>query len=191
MPLLAVRGNGPAGAYGFGSASGKPNAMTAIASTTLSTTATSVTLSSIPNTYDDLRLVVFSRVNTAGGLIGFRFNSDTASNYSTSTAYSAGSTSGTTRVQSSVYFYGDLATGTTDVQPTAVVVDVFNYTTTSYNKTALIRVAQETNTGASNTSFSVATWRNLNAITSVTILNSDFSFNPGSVFALYGIKKAV
>jgi hypothetical protein len=53
-----------------------------IATTTLGTAAASITFSSIPATYTDLRLVVMCKL-LAHQLLMFRFNSDTGSNYLT------------------------------------------------------------------------------------------------------------
>ena len=189
MPLLAVRGNGPAGAYGFGAASEKAAAMTAIASTTLSTTATSVTLSSIPGTYDDLRLVMHLRVNTGGGLVGVRFNADTGGNYSDTILRGDGTYASSHRDSNSTYFYPENTGATRNVHPFAWTMDVLNYANTSNNKTALMRFADDRN-GQGESTLSVGLWRSTSAITSITILNSDYSFTTGSVFALYGIKKA-
>ena len=166
-----------------------PSAMTAITSTNLSATATSVTLSSIPGTYDDLRLVMYLRVNTSGGLVGVRFNSDTAANYSNTILRGNGSTASSNRNQTSTYFYPESISGTSNSQPFAWTMDILNYANTSYKKTGLIRFADDRN-GSGFTTLSVGLWQSTSAITSITILNSDYSFDVGSVFALYGIKKA-
>lgn len=186
MPLLAVRGNGPAGAYGFGAASGKPAAMTAIASTTLTTDQLTVTLSSIPGTYDDLRLVIYDSGDTTYSYsAGLRFNSDSANNYSWTRIEGDGSTAYSLRVTSNAQLSVQTRT-----QPSATVVDIVNYSNTSNYKTSLIRTAVDNN-GSGETNLSCGLWRSTSAITSISLHQSALRYwSTGSVFALYGIKKA-
>lgn len=184
MPLLAVRGNGPAGAYGFGAASGKAAAMTAIASNTLSTTTASVTFSSIPSTYDDLMIVVYGR-NTSGASTWLRFNSDTASNYSVTWLYGDGSSAISSRVTSQTSLYSAIASSPVMAQ----TIHVLNYANTTNFKTTINRTAQDNN-GTGYVDLTSGLWRSTSAITSITIGHNAYDFQTGSVFALYGIKKA-
>ena len=54
-----------------------------IATTTLGSAASTITFSSIPNTFTDLRLVLFGvTLNATGTYNQIRFNNDTGTNYS-------------------------------------------------------------------------------------------------------------
>ena len=53
-----------------------------IATTTLGSAASSITFSSIPATYTDLRLVLVHTPSASTGNAQMQFNSDTATNYS-------------------------------------------------------------------------------------------------------------
>lgn len=195
MPLVATRGN--AGVFGLGwgaPAGGGAAAMTAIAATTTSGTVTSVSFTSIPGTYDDLYLVAYS-LSPYGGLLGFRFNNISTTTYSylemvgNGSSASIGATTGTT------YGQGGFVS---DLQYSANVMHILNYANTSTYKTALIRGGADQNgsVGADygKTALSVSLWRSTSAITRLDIFtvsgNSNQSISTGSIFALYGIKKA-
>lgn len=191
MPLLAVRGNGPAGAYGFGAASGKAAAMTAIASNTLSTDTATVTFSSIPGTYDDLMVVIYARAATAGQNLYARFNSDTGSNYSGTFLNGNGSAAASNRSTSAANLAVEYNNGIADATSifSGLTFHILNYANTSYNKTTLARHAGDFN-GSGGSELGVALWRSTSAITSIEFRMSSGNLRTGSVFALYGIKKA-
>lgn len=191
MPLLAVRGNGPAGAYGFGATSGKAAAMTAIASNTLGSDTATVTFSSIPGTYDDLMVVIYARAESAGSTFYARFNSDTGSNYSGAFLNGDGSTAKSNRSTSAANLFVEYNTGIANATNifSALTFHILNYANTSYNKTTLTRHAGDYNTfGGSD--LNVGLWRSTSAVTSIEFRMSVGNLRAGSVFALYGIKKA-
>jgi hypothetical protein len=191
MPLLAVRGNGPALAYGFGASSGKESAITAIASTTLGTATSPVTFSSIPSTYDDLRVVCFMRPGSGGYLFKVKLNSSNTNNSSTNfVASSSGIISG--YAQSGIH--PDINYGSIVTQPVSMTIDILNYKTTSHRKTVLMRLAQSNNNVSTDlVAAAVGLWNSTSAVSSVSIEleGTGVTFSAGSVFALYGIKKAV
>lgn len=194
MPLLAVRGNGPAGAYGFGAASGKPAAMTAIASTTLGTNTATITFSSIPSTYDDLVLIGYARsaaIATSRGC-RLRFNNDTATNYSGTFLIGDGATASSSRssTQDQIFVGNVPAASATANIFGSFRIEILDYKNTSYNKTALIRNAMDLN-GSGATYLNAVLRRSTSAISRIDLyLDSASDFISGSVFALYGIKKA-
>ena len=191
MPLLAVRGNGPAGAYGFGAASEKAAAMTAIASTTLSSNSATITFSSIPATYDDLLVVVYARSST-GGYPALRFNSDTGTNYSHTSMSGDGSAAASYRSTStSLIWYGyDTGIPSTTNSAAAYQIHVLNYANTSYNKTVLTRQAADNN-GSGASEVGVGLYRSTSAISAIELrMNFTNTYASGTVAALYGIKKA-
>jgi len=187
MPLLAVRGNGPASAYGFGALSGKPGAMTAIATSTVSSNITSVTFSSIPGTYDDLRLVAYWKVNTGGGTLGVQFNSVTTTSYYFQIISGNGSTAAANAGEANALYVDSLNGAGT--QPMIYTLDVIQYANTSNHKSVIMKMASDAN-GSGLSNFACGTWANSNAITSIKLNLSDYNITSGSVFALYGIKKA-
>ena len=156
-----------------------------IATTTTSSSATSVTFSSL-GSYTDI-IVVVNAGATAVADLWMRFNSDTASNYSSTWVYGTGTTTGSVR-QSTTYiicdWYAALPTGTNDRVTT--LLNIMNYSNTTTNKTVLIRA----NNAASGTDAGVGMWRSTAAITSITLLTSNNAFRDGSTFTLYGITAA-
>ena len=155
-----------------------------IATTTLGSAAASITFSSIPGTFTDLRLVcVFT---TADILPSFRFNSDTGSNYSTTQLYGNGTSAVSGRNTSATSLYNDTGTSSATV-PGLIELDVFSYAG-STNKSSLIAVSTDKN-GSGSTLRSVGLWRNTSAITSI-IVRDFFGANlgAGTTATLYGIK---
>jgi hypothetical protein len=154
-----------------------------IATTTLSSTSTSITFSSIPATFTDLRLVLVGNNGVGSNTTRLRFNSDTATNYSRtyiegdgSTAASGRNTSGTS------ILVGDNRT-TIGMQ----TIDVFSYVGSTY-KTVLCTTSNDTN-GAGTVNRTVGLWRSTSAITSAEFSLAD-PFSIGTTATLYGIKNA-
>ena len=157
-----------------------------IATNTLGSAATSITFSSIPATYTDLRLVFVGTVSSATDA-KIRLNSDTGSNYSTTALYGTGSAAGSTYGAASFFnasFGGVLST----TVPSLITADLFSYAG-STNKTALTEQSSDYN-GTGAVTRAVSLWRNTAAITSVQIYVSAGNFNIGTTATLYGIKNA-
>lgn len=159
-----------------------------IATTTLGSAASSITFSSIPGTYTDLRLVVvssgFASAST-GAAIGLVFNSDTGSLGSTTRLYGDGSTVTSTRATANNASCR-LLIHTSTSNPSLFTWDVFSYAG-STNKTSLGTASTDYN-GSGLASTAVGLWRNTSAITAVEI-RPTISFNSGTVATLYGILK--
>lgn len=154
---------------------------TPIATQTLSSSATTVTFSSIPATYTDLVLVFNPIVTTTSGVdIQMTFNSDTVSNYSRTYLLGDGSTasSGRSSTQTS-YAPGGIYNNST------VTIQIPNYANTSTFKTPIARVS----IASQYTAATVGLWRKtpeaINRIDITTSVSSNF--NTGSTFSLYGI----
>jgi hypothetical protein len=151
-----------------------------IATYTVPSTTTSYTFTSIPQTYTDLILVGST---TSAGTTDIRFNSDSGSNYGMaqmwgpngSDVYSQGA-GGNTAITN-----GD--SGTT-VGASPFVSNIFQYTNTNIYK----RIITEADDDRYGRAYKITGhWRNLAAITSVSISSSSNGMNAGSVFTLYGI----
>ena len=149
-----------------------------IASTTLGSTASSVTLSSIPGTYTDLVVTV---TTSTGGDINFRINGDTSANYSQTViyGYSAFGSTRTTNATSSYLNYGSNSGNF------FATLNLLNYANTTTYKTSLLR---DSANGAI-TDVMVGVWRSTAAITSITF-NPPSTFAVGSTFNIYGIAAA-
>ena len=155
-----------------------------IATQTLGSAASSITFSSIPSTYTDLRLV-FSGTTVSGGNFLVQYNGDTATNYSFTDLYGAGPSAGVT--------YGNTQSSITLTQaggmPTTIVMmafDIFSYAG-STNKTCLATYSNDEN-GSGTVELTVGLWRSTAAITSIKIFPSPtYSFASNSIATLWGI----
>jgi hypothetical protein len=161
-----------------------PSTYTKIASTTLGSTASSVTLSSIPATYTDLVLVVNAK-GTAAANPGLRFNSDSATNYSSTVINGNGVTAISFRYTSTDTLFSHNAGAAMSGTWTSFIANIQNYSNTTTYKTALNRYNTSTELDGC-----VGLWRSTAAITSVTVVTSTNSYDIGSSFTLYGIKAA-
>ena len=154
-----------------------PKTYTPIATQTLTTSAASITFSSIPSTYTDL-IMVFNGV--ADNNVSLRFNSDSGTNYSSTRIRGDGSSASSSRFTSIASMYGSYDPGIS-----TSTWQIMNYSNSATYKTALNRGGGS----GTNVEAYVGLWRSTAAITSVTVIvNGTFSI--GSTFTLYGILKA-
>ena len=157
-----------------------------IASTTLSSSNSTITFSSIPATYTDLRLVIVAK-GTAASDVNMVFNSSgsacswTQFAGSGSAASSGSITTGVGRAYITLNF-NVLST----TIPQMYTVDIFSYTGSTH-KTSLITF-QEDNNGSGYVGTKVGKWPSTAAITSITLNGTDFA--TGTTATLYGILKA-
>lgn len=156
-----------------------------ISSTTLGSNQTSITLSSIPQTYTDL-IIVARGESTSGGSMIARFNGDSGSNYGTTYIYGVGSSPITAGGNTSQT--GQFLARTGINHQGGGVMHIFNYANTTTYKT-----------GCSANQFgyepivwrAVSTWRSTAAITSIVFTDeSSGSFTTGFTVCLYGVKSA-
>lgn len=154
-----------------------------ISTQTVSGTSTStITFSSIPQTYTDLVLV---SVVTQSADVGsnLRFNSDTGTNYSYTRLAGTGSSANSERVANLTLI--PFSFGTLN-QLTNVIWQIQNYSNTTTYKTAISR---------NNNTYDwlgslVALWRSTSAISTVSFNVASGYIVAGSTFTLYGIKAA-
>lgn len=160
-----------------------------IATTTLSSAATSITFSSIPNTYTDLRIVLVVTGSSAASNVRVRYNSDTGSNYSSTWIRGNGTAAASSRRTggSSLYFTETTATSTTI--PSFFTLDIFSYASSTY-KTSLSTSSQDYN-GSGTTETAVGLWSSTSAIDTILISTlTAATFSIGTTATLYGIKAA-
>lgn len=157
-------------------------AITPLANITLSSSASTVTFSSISQAYRDLVLVLSPIATSETNLI-IRFNSDSGSNYSyvnmNGNQYSGtGSGNGTANA---------IRTGTWSLIPTSAgffqKTEIFDYSVTDKHKTVLTRIDRPT---ISTEAWSHR-WASTSAITSIVIAAEGVSLASGTVIALYGV----
>jgi hypothetical protein len=158
-----------------------------IATTTLGSAATSLTFSSIPSTYTDLRLV-FVGATASSDAINARVNGDTGTNYSDTSLEGNGTAASSQRVSNRTFWslegYWQANTNTTIFMQT---LDIFSYAGSTF-KTALGTGSNDKN-GSGDTIRTVHLWRSTSAITSITIASA-VNLVVGTTATLYGIKNA-
>jgi hypothetical protein len=144
---------------------------------------TTVTFSSIPQTYTDL-ILVGEATGTTNGAMDVRFNGDTGSNYSRTGMYGDGSTDASYR--SANLPYGLIGAGAGSAR-TISVTHFMNYSNTSQNK---VYMTFDYSTGA--TGAAIYLWRSNSAITTIALTGDPIGSNIGSssTFTLYGIASA-
>jgi hypothetical protein len=154
----------------------------------LSSAQSSITFSSIPQTFTDLLLVTSARKNNVSPQVTMRFNGSTS-------GYSARGFLGITE-QSSIFTYtdttilGGLTARSTSTANTFSnnAVYISNYTSSNAKSTSLDAV-HENNAAAANQWFEAGLWNNSAAITEIQLLVGSDSFTAGTSATLYGVTK--
>ena len=167
-----------------------------IATNTLSSAQASITLSSIPNTYTDLVLVLSLRATNTSTLSEnyLQINGVTTSLYSSVPVYGSGGGNdyGSSRQlnQTDVRFgFSNGGTSTTSVFGSSEIYFA-DYASSATTGRALGSVSVTEQNGPSNQMNAVSgTFRSTNAITSI-LLGTSVGFATGSSFYLYGIKNS-
>lgn len=155
--------------------------------------AASVTFSSIPGTYKHLEIRGIARTTYAyaNTTIVYRCNSDSAANYSVHLLYGDGSAASSTAGTNTTHAQGTLVsanTGTANVFG-AIITQLLDYANTSKYKTFRHLGGVDLNTTDGGIRLNSGSWRNTNAVTSLTILDfNGGNFAQYSTFSLYGCK---
>lgn len=166
---------------------GSAGAVTPIARTVLGSTATSISFTSIPGTYESLRVELSASGSAAFSLL-MRFNSDSTANYDwqQSNANNSTVTAAQSFADTSITVGGISASGFA----CSVVVEIPGYSRSVLKKALLSRCARVD--GASSGNFYLYTigglWRSTSAITQIDLTGGTFAV--GTVATLYGIKGA-
>lgn len=149
-------------------------------STTLASSASSVTFSSISQDYRDLILVVNAEGSTSSTSILCTLNGDSGANYSHVNMLGSGSsaTSSSASAASQIIF-GRVQSGVISSQ----IGQFMDYSATDKHKTVLQRV----NKSDQFVYAQASRWANTDAITSVSLAPSSGDFASGSTFYLFGI----
>lgn len=159
---------------------------TPIATQTLGSAAASITFSSIPGTYTDLRLVL-TGLTSAADVMCLQFNGDTATNYSGVDLYGNGASAGSSAQTAVPYHQLNFHGATSITIPTTFGVDIFSYAG-STNKTLLSNASMDFN-GSGNVDLMCSLWRSTAAITSIKIgcLGGATNLSTGFTATLWGI----
>ena len=150
-------------------------------SVTLASSASSVTFSSIDQSYGDL-IFVFEGTGSSTGYSTLQVNGDTASNYSQVEMRGNGSSASSLAFTANTLINRPVFISGNRVMLTSQLMD---YSATDKHKTVLSRGGTEN----TETVAIAARWANTAAITSITMNFSNFA--AGSTFYLYGIAKAL
>jgi hypothetical protein len=171
-----------------------PNTYTLISSTTLSSTASTVTFSAIANSYTDL--VIRASIRDTNSLnndrnLQWRING-TTTNYRQTQIQGSGSAVTTTRSTGATYFSADrtipaaLATANTF---SSTEIYIPNYIVASNKPSSTFSVGEDNTTNAYL--MAVANlWTDNAAINSITFVSDGPNYAVGSSFYLYGISKS-
>jgi hypothetical protein len=182
-------------ASSFRSAAGPDGAYDALSTITVpSGGLASITFAAIPNTYKHLQIRGIAKSNRAVYVddLGMRFNSDTATNYSSHRLYgdgaSATSDAESTRNRMNI---AQIAGGTVNNSSGfgGLVIDVLDYASTIKSKTVRVLSGYDDN-GQGLIEFASGAWYNSStAVNSITFLPLfGTSISEKSQFTLYGVK---
>jgi hypothetical protein len=149
--------------------------------------ATALTLSNIPQIYQDLRLVVSGGLASSEGLILVTFNNNYTTDLSGTRMNSNGSATASTRNSGGqtvdLGVAGTFATG-----GFMCTVDISNYTSTAKFKSMIVKMSSDLN-GSGNVALTAAVHRSTSALTSFQFNTATgVAFQPGTTATLYGIK---
>jgi hypothetical protein len=199
MPLLTTQS---AKSYGFGAVTGITSDHVLIATSTVASGGTStITFSSIPQTYDHLQLYWNARTTGAntGDFVLVRFNDDSTANYNFN--YLQASTSGgqtlspaiSTKASNTNAWLTQIAGANNSANVFAVGYGVISdYSKTNRNKSLHCYGGLDDSglgTPGGNTRLENSVWFSTSAITSIVLTTySGSNFAANTDFTLYGIK---
>lgn len=158
-----------------------------IASTTVETPQSSITFSSIPSGYTDLKIVVSARQSTGDLGVLLRFNSNSAS-YSSRSLYGNGSTAASSTGGTSTEYSSWMTSMSTDTANTFGSGEIYipNYNSSNYKSISSDGVNENNGTTA-YTALTAGLWSNTAAVTSITLSAVSGTFVANSTFTLYGV----
>lgn len=172
------------------SGGGGSGALTFISQQTLGAAAASVTFSSIPQTYEDLIVVISGRGDTAAteAIVYANINGDSGANYYTQRLYSHTGTSPFNSVADTKLMLCNIPAATAPANRAGQVEIFFdNYAKTTFNKTAVSTGHQAIANTAGNIVGMLCSgqWANTNAITQLAFTLSAGNFVAGTTITLY------
>lgn len=154
--------------------------------TVTASSASTVSFTSIPSTYTDLRIVAVGISSTTGSSVNnwrMTFNGDSTSGlYSNTALYGNGSTASSNRDSNGNFMYLGLVGQASNTAQPVSTFDIMNYSNNTTNKTVLSR-----GSSASDSTYAmVGLWRNTAVINRVDLFMSGATVT--GTFTIYGIK---
>ena len=147
-----------------------------------------ISFTSIPSTYTDLRIVMYATAtNNTDYEVDMRYNNDSGNNYSLLYVQGNGTTATTNYYATQNKIRVGETSGTDTTYPTVITIDVMNYANTSVNKPCIIRYGEFQPT-TSDTGGKVAVWASTSAINRIDLLNLGGNFTTITTATLYGIR---
>ena len=167
-----------------------------IASTTLSSSAASVTFSSIPATYTDLVLKVSARTNRTGTTsqeMRLRFNGSTSNEYSNTALWGNAGTATSERQSSQTYLARIRQVTATDATANtfgSIEIYIPSYAISQYKPLSSFGADENNTANDPWVAVNAGLWNNNAAITQIDCIIPSDSFIANSTFHLYGIKNS-
>jgi hypothetical protein len=145
---------------------------------------------SIPQVYQDLFIVVYSRDTTSAttAVISVRFNNDTTTNYSATYLDGNGASATSSRASTQSTMAYALSAGATSTSGifASNQFHILNYSNSTTYKTMLTRTAVDLN-GSGNTRLNAGLWRSTAAINRVDVYPGT-TFSTGTTIELFGVR---
>ena len=169
--------------------------ITLISSQTLGGSTASVTFSSIPSTYNDLKLVFSANTASATSIANlfFTLNGDSTANYSTTRLSASSGTAASDRYTSSsqanIGVYSGTSSGYSASIFTYSELYIPSYTSTTAKQMFSSNTAEVNAAPGAYLATLATLYRGTSAITSISFTPS-FAFATNSSFYLYGIKNS-
>jgi hypothetical protein len=154
--------------------------------------ASSITFSSIPSTYTDLKVVFSFRGSVSGANdVRVSFNGSTA-NYTSLIVFGNGATASSITLTSTFAPYAGIQNNSSTTASTFSSGELYipNYTVSGVSKSFSGEAVSENNATTAVTELGANIWTDTGAITSVTLSNPSGDFVQHSTAYLYGIKNS-
>ena len=191
MPILGVAASGISGHLW---APGQDYVSISTATVTSGGQAT-ITFSSIPTTFTHLQIRCLANTDTSTQDLLMRFNGDTAANYTTHMLYGQGASTTTYNETAQTSLRVGNAAGSTTISNSyaASVIDIYDYLSTTKNKTFKALIGFDSNSTANvnygGIFFQSGLWfKTPEAINSISLTVSAGLLKQYSQLSLYGVK---
>jgi hypothetical protein len=181
----------PAAATGLSWATPTTPGLQLIASTTLTDTQAAITFANIPQTFKGLKILLCGASNTSAvftDVLALRINGDTGSNYQYQRLSATATTvSGSEFNTQTLIDCGTIkAAAGTDNYGSQFDISMFGYAS-GFFKTALSFSTENYRSGDSHLALRGGAWKNIAAVTEVSLFPTSGSFIAGTVCCLYGV----
>lgn len=165
-----------------------------IASATGTGSSKTITFNSIPSTYTSLQIRINGFTSSADNW-NIRINGDSGTNYTThyvfgnGSSVAAGGYAAPFDDKGSLNALSSAAVGGSGSYANVGIVDIHNYTNTSQNKTVRSFFGGDAN-GSGGICLDSVLWLSTSAITSLSIITTNYNMTANTTISLYGIKGA-